>query len=228
MKKIPGVPLADVWKSIQYPAKARLVHQLATYSSSLFKNQLRGIGNIYSGSSATSCDGSPSEVKRIVSMQFFWGDHILQDVPRGPFHSSKEWISACLSLSEHDCNSTLAKYEHNNSLSSDDKYEVEDAKRTLGIVKRLKAYLNEYFSYTDYDPEPSILFHDDLSQHNILVDHNGTLTGVVDWECVSALPLWKACYYPYFLEGRPRKERPDQNRYQPADPDTLYWEHLME
>ena len=85
MKKIPGNPLADAWKSIEYPAKEQLVQQLATYFSSLFKNQLRGIGNIYPDSSALSCDGYPSEVKRIVSMQFFWGDHILQDVPRGPF-----------------------------------------------------------------------------------------------------------------------------------------------
>lgn len=231
MKKIPGNPLADAWKSIQYPAKEQLVQQLATYFSSLFKNQLRGIGNIYLDSSALSRDGSPSEVKRIVSMQFFLGDHILQDVPRGPFHSSKDWISTCLSFSEHDCNSTLAKYGNRDDLSSDDEDEVEDAERTLRIIKRLKTHVNEYFSDPGQDPEPSVLFHGDLSQYNILVDDNGTLTGVVDWECVSALPLWKACYYPFFLEGRPRDEEPDQNEYRHADdggPDSLYWEHLME
>lgn len=164
-------------------------------------------------------------------MQFFWGDHILQDVPRGPFHSSKDWISTCLSFSEHDCNSTLAKYENTDDLSSDDEDEVEDAERTLGIIKRLKTHVNEYFSDPSQDPEPSILSHGDISQSNILVDDRGTLTGVVDWECVSALPLWRACYYPFFLEGRPRHEEPDRNEYRHTDdgePDSLYWEHLME
>jgi aminoglycoside phosphotransferase len=231
MKKIPGKPLADAWKSIQYPAKEQLVQQLATYSSSLFKNQLRGIGNIYPDPSSPSSHGGSSDVKRIVSMQFFWGDHILQDVPRGPFHSSKDWISTCLSLNEHDCKSTLAKYENRDDLGSDDEDEVEDTERTLAIIERLETHMNEYFSDPGQDPEPSILFHDDISQHNILVDDSGTLTGVVDWECVSALPLWKACYYPFFLEGRPRDEEPDRHEYRHTDdgePNNLYWEHLME
>jgi len=76
-----------------------------------------------------------------------------------------------------------------------------------------------------------MLFHDDLSKHNILVDDSGALAGVVDWECVSALPLWKACYYPSFLEGPRRDNNPDRARYQregDGQPVDLYWEHLMD
>lgn len=61
-----------------------------------------------------------------------------------------------------------------------------------------------------------------------MVDENGTLTGVLDWECVSAVPLWKACSYPSFLTGRDRPILPDLSRYNLDDPDTLYWEHLMD
>ena len=57
--------------------------------------------------------------------------------------------------------------------------------------------MNEFFCDCDQDLELSMLFHDDLSQQNILVDDNGILAGVVDSECVSALPLWRACYYPF-------------------------------
>lgn len=109
MAKVPGKTLADAWRSIPWEAKEQLVQQLAIYSSTLFKKQLRNIGNIYasSGSEPFRNDTLP-EVKRIVSMQFFWGDHIQQDVPRGPFRSSKDWIAARLSFNEHDCKSTLA------------------------------------------------------------------------------------------------------------------------
>jgi len=46
MEKMPGKPLADVWKSMQFSAKVQLVRKLAAHSSCLFKNQLRGIGNL--------------------------------------------------------------------------------------------------------------------------------------------------------------------------------------
>ncbi|PGH23942.1 hypothetical protein AJ80_02004 [Polytolypa hystricis UAMH7299] len=38
MKKIPGKSMADAWETIQYSVKGQFVQQLATYSSSLFKN----------------------------------------------------------------------------------------------------------------------------------------------------------------------------------------------
>jgi hypothetical protein len=91
--------------------------------------------------------------------------------------------------------------------------------------------VDEIFPPGPSDTEPSMFYHDDLYLHNILVDDSGTLTGVVDWECVSALPLWKACCYPDFLEGPIRNKRPDQARYKyesDGQPSELYWEHLME
>ena len=74
--------------------------------------------------------------------------------------------------------------------------------------------------------------HDDLSQQNILVDKdNGKLTAVVDWECVSALPLWKACQLPEFLESRNCQEKPVKENYskdEDGETNELYWEVLME
>ncbi|TFY73061.1 hypothetical protein EWM64_g10950, partial [Hericium alpestre] len=77
--------------------------------------------------------------------------------------------------------------------------------------------------------------------------------GLVDWECVSALPLWRACTLPWFLIGRHRAERPNPETYgraededEPTDegeggnrdgegtgdrrgrPNALYFEHLLE
>ena len=56
----------------------------------LFRNQLRGIGNIYTDSSLPQ-SGAPPKVKRIVSVKFFWGNRImLKDVSRGPFQQERD------------------------------------------------------------------------------------------------------------------------------------------
>ncbi|KAK1775986.1 kinase-like domain-containing protein [Copromyces sp. CBS 386.78] len=231
MRKLPGKTLADAWKDMKFSAKEQLVKQIASYYADMFDNQLRGIGNIYPDSLSPLQNDAPPAVGRMVSMQFFWGDHIQQDVPRGPFQSSAEWITSCLSLSEHDFRSTLASYEGRDGLTSDEEDEVEDTQRTLDIITRLKSSVNNFFPDCGQDSEFSMLLHDDLSQHNILVDQDGRLTGVVDWECVSALPLWKACGYPSFLQGPPREEAPDRATYRhngDGEPDSLYWEHVEE
>lgn len=92
MTKVPGKNLADRWRSLSFDTKSNLVRELAAHSASLFRNQLRGIGNIYP-------DSSLPHVGRIVSMHFFWGDHVFQDVDRGPFRCARTgwplaWLSA--------------------------------------------------------------------------------------------------------------------------------------
>jgi hypothetical protein len=56
--------------------------------------------------------------------------------------------------------------------------------------------------------KPTMLFHGDLSRHNILVDGKGVLTGVVDWDFVSFLPYWIACQLPPVLHCKPLDEEP--------------------
>ena len=50
--------------------------------------------------------------------------------------------------------------------------------------------------------ETFVLHHDDLSTNNILIDPvTHIVTGIVDWECISFVPRWKAHRMPQFLEG---------------------------
>ena len=281
MTKMPGKAFGEICKSLSFDVKSRLVRELAASSACLFRNQLRGIGNIYGESSvvenstlseqiprlrepvdtitsapaegSNSDDGSTTtrknsgaplsdlsdkvfsaealpDVGRIVSLQFFWGSHIHQDVPRGPFRSSKDWITARLSFNENDCHSALNRNSAGDVDCDED--EVEDATRTLQVIDNLKSVLPLVFPTNDGDPEPSMIFHSDLSGHNILVDDNGELTGVLDWECVSAVPLWKACSYPSFLDERPRHLKPDIEDYAPEEdteePYEMYFEHLWQ
>ena len=256
MTKMSGRPLKELWHSLSFSMKKSLVEESAAYSSCLFQNKLQGIGNIYrtksfpndSGlSEATWPAGNPvyfnkpllsdnkhmpaglADVGRMVSMQFFWGSNILHDVCRGPFTSSSDWIASRLSLSEKDCQSILNNLP--SILKRLDKADADDAIRTLEIIGKLKPLLPSFFPPNEDNPDPSVLVHDDLSGRNILVHDNGKLAAILDWECVSALPLWNACYYPAFLEGRQRRLEPDIGRYEPEESgeiSELYLEHLWE
>jgi hypothetical protein len=129
-------------------------------------------------------------------------------------------------------------------LVSDDENDIEEAQDTKNLAERLLGILPEIFPQDEHNQsESTALFHDDLSLQNILVDDHAKITGVIDWECVSALPLWRACQLPQFLEGRERVEEPQRDQYSPDDGEdetsdkeqldnegvnSLYWEHLMD
>lgn len=95
--------------------------------------------------------------------------------------------------------------------------------------------------------ERSVILHEDLSLSNILVDDLGNITGIIDWECVSAMPLWMATKLPKFLEGPSREDEPKRQIYADENPEErqiggdgeddeldnegknqLYWIHLLE
>ncbi|CAG8098214.1 unnamed protein product [Penicillium olsonii] len=173
-------------------------------------------------------------VGRIVSMQFFWGSNLHRDVHRGPFGSSRDWITSRLSLSEKEWQSKLDNIPAA-ELGRSDAADLDDATRTLKIIQKLQALLPSIFPPTSNTPEPSIMVHDDLSGQNILVSDTGHLTAALDWECVSALPLWIACNFPAFLHGPPRNDKPDREQYdveegEPEDgePCDFYWENLRD
>ena len=145
-------------------------------------------------------------VDRIVSMPFFWNHHFAMDVPRGPFSSSKDWLLARLAFEEGDCERIL----ENKDADPDD---VEDAERSMVIISRLKKHLPNFFPPDFEEKEIFALHHDDISRQNILVDDAGVLQALVDWECVSVLPLWKACQIPHFLVGPDRQAEPNPDQY---------------
>ncbi|KAF3026777.1 hypothetical protein E8E14_014865 [Neopestalotiopsis sp. 37M] len=68
---------------------------------------------------------------------------------------------------------------------------------------------------TRQDVEPTMLWHDNLSADNILVDvETGQLTGILDWDCVSCLPVPIACDMPALLyDGKYRPEEPQVEDY---------------
>lgn len=188
------------------------------------------------------------QVQRIVSSAFITsGFH--HDVSRGPFSTSREWLLGRLDHAMADCRKRLAIVQKpelineaqgdnaeagpigdaEDASKDDDGDDPEDLENALLIISKLRAHLDEFFPTGGPEPEPSMIFHDDLNRHNVLVDERGELTAVVDWECVSALPLYAACQYPPFLLSKSVDIEPIKSRYQHdenGEVAELYWEHL--
>ncbi|TVY36427.1 Altered inheritance of mitochondria protein, mitochondrial [Lachnellula subtilissima] len=265
MEMLPGVTLRTRWRKLSRDAKRDLVKEVAKYEAQLFRYKFPVIGNMFlkPGAQLTSYDSAyiavladtqPAQEEnqqlpvlpvlgQLVSMVFFWGHHITQDVPRGPFTNSEDWIRARLTLVLTDQERILK--------TSDDEDDMEEAEDAKTLATKLLELLPSIFPSDTCSIELSMLCHNDLSMQNILVDSDGRITGVVDWECVSALPLWRACGMPTFLQGRDRIEEPKRDQYSPDNDDedtidvddtigptkkvldnegvdSLYWEHLLE
>lgn len=164
-----------------WEAKEQVVKGGIDVLAKLFDHPLSGIGNIFPREKSPSV---PS-VGRIMSASFFWDDY---DVQHGPFTSSHDWLAARLSL--------VLQHSAEVLRTSENKNDIEEAQASQALAEGLLRLLQTISSPHVAAPEPTVITHDDLSFHNILVSHQGSLTGIIDWECVSALPLWKACQLP--------------------------------
>jgi hypothetical protein len=241
MELMPGVSAYKRWRKLSMAEKTWVVEQVAEFQSQLFlrsfeDSEFRSIGTLFPSDDSEPAKSSP-QPGRIVSRLFFWGDHFYYDVARGPYQSSYGWLSAYLDIIRQAQTETLEKEE-----DEDVREEAEDCIR---VATRLANLLPKIFPPFQNPAERTILWHDDLSLQNILVDDDAKVTALVDWECVSTKPLWVATEMPKFLNGKTREEEPNRDDYGDADEGgeedsadddelddegktDLYWMHLME
>ncbi|KAH8884994.1 hypothetical protein GQ53DRAFT_879280 [Thozetella sp. PMI_491] len=117
--------------------------------------------------------------------------------------------------------------------------------KNSGTAQKLLGLLPKIFPALQSPPARSFLWHADLSLSNILVDDQGSITALIDWECVSAVPFWAAAQMPKFLGKGGREQEPKCDEYTDEDfttaksgqgedeldnegKNSLYWVHLME
>ncbi|KAI0380006.1 kinase-like domain-containing protein [Hypomontagnella monticulosa] len=184
MGRVDGVPLSHSWNQISQDAKQRIVKQIADYAAICFEKQFRGIGNIYP------------------SMTHASDDHLSQDTgDEGRLKTSARMLELVNRLRDlEDRFFPTPEFSHNADQLEEGESTDEDEDEGA-INGRGKQY------------EPTMLWHDDISLDNIFVDHNGILCGVIDWKCISCLPLYEACRLPAFLRQR-------QDRF--VEPSTPY------
>lgn len=243
MELMPGVSALARWRKMSMADKTRVVEQIADIQSQLFRRSIedakfQSIGTLFSGNRLADSAAEPAVFKpkpgRLVSRFFFWGDHFHYDIPRGPFPSSHDWLSAYIGI---------IRQEQTDTLQNDDDEDVRaDAESYLQVATKLIALLPKIFPPLQHPVERTVLWHDDLSLNNILVDaDDAKVTAILDWECVSCQPLWAATEMPKFLLGPTREVEPVRDGYADDDSDDvgadgldnegkteLYWIHRME
>ncbi|KAF7323597.1 Phosphotransferase enzyme family-domain-containing protein [Mycena kentingensis (nom. inval.)] len=203
MERMPGKPLREAWRGLSMQQKVALVERLAE-----FQAELHASSHLRFPCIGTLQPGEPTP-GRIVSHRFFMADHPRYKIPWGPFSSSRDWMDSQLQIL---------------ILSLDGA--GGGAEETRACAKKLREVLPTVFPEKT-DGGEAVIWHDDLSMANILVDTQGEITAIIDWECVSALPLWVATRYPcFFTNTRAREEEPQRDENSPDN--ELYWTQLME
>ncbi|KAI1206105.1 kinase-like domain-containing protein [Annulohypoxylon truncatum] len=218
MDRIDGVPLSQCWSSTTQDAKERIVKQVAGYAATAFWAQFKGVGNLYPPQSH-----SPTSRPR--------GERASLRHYGIPFRTAFKWTKRRLRLISADLRLKTQEIS--------DKHHRAIAARMLVLVDRLRNIEDMFFptpeicsdknlalddnESTDegediadkegWPYEPTMLWHDDISLDNILVDKSGILCGIIGWECVSCLPLYEACQFPAFLQ---------QSQDRPVEPLTPY------
>lgn len=97
MEILPGKSLEVKWHKMSEDSKQKVVKQVASSQAQLFCHKLHGIGNLFDNAEPQANSPYPSPgfqetnlkpvLGQIVSPHFFMVDHVLLDVPRGPFTS---------------------------------------------------------------------------------------------------------------------------------------------
>ncbi|KAH8664769.1 kinase-like domain-containing protein [Ilyonectria robusta] len=234
MERMPGKPLRQQWRSMSIDAKAALVRTVAQFQAELLRpaNRFTSLGNIL------EADRDSVGIFRIgpmVSPVFFWGPQKQLDKISGPFESSHDWLLARLNVMLSEQERIIKETPH------DEDRQV--AVRSLACAQKLCRLLPKFFPPSTR--EETVLWHHDLSDNNILVSDSGALAAIVDWECVSAVPMWRARDIPKFLRGRKRllpvqaddygsdsesdiESSDDEPRLDNQGKTELYWIHLLE
>ncbi|KAF2255934.1 kinase-like protein [Trematosphaeria pertusa] len=219
MELMEGASAHRRWRTMSMEQKIALTKRIATFQvelSGLGKPEsiFRSIGTLDLREVGQENDVEDSEKVvpgLLVSHEFFMGDHLHYDIPRGPFRSSHDWLSAELNIILLHQTAVLEKTE-----DEDDK---EDAEEVLFVARKLLSLVPKVFPSTLDESETTGLYHHDLHLNNILVNEEGEITAVLDWECVSALPLWMLTKVPKFLDEPVREEEPQRDTYADKTPE---------
>ncbi|TGJ84792.1 hypothetical protein E0Z10_g3993 [Xylaria hypoxylon] len=242
MELMPGFPAYKKWRTMSMEQKVAITKCIAEIQAELFcygNSAFKGIGTLHMsipGESHVSTTGP------LTSYEFFIGNRLKYDVPRGPFRCSYDWLESQLKIIMLEQTTNFEKAE-----DDDDK---EDATEIILLAERLLSLLPKVFlSAEEADTEPTVLWHDDPNLNIILVDEKGEITAIIDWETVSALPIWMTTDVPKFLQSESRLEEPKRDDYSDETPeeneeneenerdldhldnegkDSLYWIHRMD
>ena len=256
MEYMPGQQFREIWHDLCWSKKEKVVDVLAKWHLEMFRLRGTKIGNLYVLGDMREylifdeiggwiVDEEPPRrhvIDRVVSMGFF-GDPKLQvkGISKGPYGTPHEWLLTRLHMVIQKTTKRLSGSSGDSGTDELDEDDLEDLESLREVAELLLGNLDLFFSEEEDTQSAGAaitseyaLTHDDISLQNLLVcPTSGTLTALIDWECVSFVPLFKAASFPHVLQSPNRPDpKPDRALYATdpvtGRPDDLYFEHLKE
>src|SRR5205085_5235795 len=182
MDRVRGKPLYEALRSgISRDKVHEILRQLATLRKSLQRRPFREIGSLTIISQNTNI----YSVDRQISIWNYFDFTHPYKCRSGPFDTCLEYYANLHHISWS--NAQRYMYDPENEIT--DRWQVHCY---LGSV--LASYVGE-------ETGKFYLAHTDLDAQNIIVDDNGNLTGIIDWEFASTLPPRAAEHYPKLLSN---------------------------
>lgn len=241
---VAGRPLRKVWRAMSMEKKEGLTKVIAYTQSRLLgpEHRFDAIGSLYfqevngevdnNDHSTVKDSKSVFRLGRMVSPEFYCGSQLDATIQRGPYPSSSSWFEDRLILKSTQAETACS--------SAEDEDDIEIALSAAQLADRIRTSLPTLIP-PGQDTLQTGLWHHDLNMSNILIDDDGNLTGIVDWENISARPLWCTTDYPEYLNNfTVREKRPDPEDYPEADEtdgsdgletygkNDIYWEHQLD
>jgi len=175
MDLMAGTPAYYCWRRMPMRQKEMLTARVADFHAQLFRcgnfgDGFRGIGTL--GTAPGSDTGMP-EPGPIVSSFFFLGPRYHYLIPRGPFSSSHDWLRSQLNIILKEQTTALS-----DAANDDDREYAEGA---LRVARKLLRILHKLFPAVVHPSERTVVWHEDLSLRNLMVDGNGRVTAVIGW-----------------------------------------------
>lgn len=151
-------------------------------------------------------------IGRIVALPFVTGGRGLYEANRGPFETTKDFLSSYQKLVvKQIADEDVVRPTNHSALAIEDAGKIEYASdeaslsytrwytpANLELISKILSGLGRITSkLLDDEPVgPTQLFHHDLHENNLLVDDSGNITAVLDWEGIMA--------FPSFMISRPK------------------------
>ncbi|KAL2265317.1 hypothetical protein VTJ83DRAFT_6417 [Remersonia thermophila] len=146
---------------------------------------------------------------RLVAQDFFFDKRIYYPGTRGPFTTTRSLIDVRASLLERRLRD-LSPVPNQPWYCEMDREVSRHHARVLAIFQRLKALIPRLVPEHNGPEDAGVLWHDDLSEHNLLLDPvTFKLTAVLDWESVGVVPAYEAHHArPAWLSDRDWRPTP--------------------
>ncbi|KAI1907660.1 hypothetical protein LOZ61_005992 [Ophidiomyces ophidiicola] len=216
MEKQAGMMLSDAWGNMKGKQKAQIVKQAVDIEKTLASTKFTKLGALYYKHDLPSSDsGTPLYIdgtgKQVHNTEFGVGPTNHRsffdfgkgklDIDRGPWSTPTEYLAA-IAYREAACVDAGLRYTvmPEGLFYGPRQYQPTPSKKLSALQNYLK--VAPYILPENQATHASVLWHGDLHLQNIFIDPEDPtqIRGIIDWQSISACPLFMQVTRPGFLD----------------------------